>query len=374
MRAGLDRGPYLHQTTATSTIVVWRSADDSTGEVRFGTAPELLDGSVVSGVVGRQHEVKLSGLQPATRYYYAVISDGAMVAGGDAKHYVDTAPPTGERAKIRAWVLGDSGTGNQNQANVRDAMLTHVGRDRPSLLLHMGDMAYSNGTNAEFTDKFFAPYREILRNTTVWPTLGNHEGSSADSATQTGPYYTAYVLPSAGEAGGLASGTAAYYSFDYGNVHFIVLDSHESPREPDGAMLQWMAIDLATTSAEWVIAYWHHPPYTKGTHDSDTETQHIEMRENALPILEAGGVDLVLGGHSHIYERSYLVDGGYETPTTDAGILSMIDGRADGDGPYVKPPGGLGHLGADLAGDQREAAVGADDPAGAEALALGRAG
>ncbi|MCA9661628.1 MAG: metallophosphoesterase, partial [Myxococcales bacterium] len=283
---------------------------------------------------------------PATRYYYAVFGDGELMAGGDELHTFVTAPPVGTRSKIRAWVVGDSGTGGAPQLAVRDAMVTHVGRYRPQLFLHMGDMAYNDGTDAEFTDNFFAPYAEILRDVTIWPTLGNHEGQSSMSATQSGPYYEGYVLPIAGDVGGLPSGTEAYYSFDHGNVHFIVLDSHDSPRAPDGAMLQWLGIDLQSTTQEWIIAYWHHPPYTKGTHDSDVEGRHIDMRENALPILEAGGVDLVLGGHSHIYERSFLVTGAYDTPTPAMGILSMSDGRPGGDGPYVKEPGGLGHAGS----------------------------
>jgi MYXO-CTERM domain-containing protein len=167
--------------------------------------------------------------------------------------------------------------------------------------------------------------------------MGNHEGRTSTSATQIGPYYEAYVLPAGAEAGGLASGTEAYYSFDYGTLHVIVMDSHQSSREPGDAMLTWLEADLAATAQEWVIASWHHPPYTKGSHDSDTESLHIDMRENALPILEAGGVDLVLGGHSHIYERSHLLDGATQTPSTSFGILDSGNGRLDEDGAYQKP-------------------------------------
>jgi 3',5'-cyclic AMP phosphodiesterase CpdA len=164
------------------------------------------------------------------------------------------------------------------------------------------------------------------------------------------------VLPSDGRAGGLPSGTEAYYSFDYANVHFVVLDSHESPRSVGGAMLDWLEADLAATAQDWIIAYWHHPPYTKGSHDSDDESQLIQMRENALPILEEYGVDLVLAGHSHIYERSYLVGGAYDTPTRAAGhIIDGGDGRVDGDGAYQRVgPGALyvvaGHGGASVGG------------------------
>jgi hypothetical protein len=235
-------------------------------------------------------------------------------------------------------------------------MLAAAGDSPPDIYLHMGDMAYNDGTTQEFDDNFFAPYETILRNTVVWPTLGNHEGHSSDSDTETGPYYEAYVLPTDGAAGGLASGTEAYYSFDWASVHFIVLDSHDSPRDVGGAMLRWLEMDLSATDQPWVIAFWHHPPYSKGSHDSDTETQLVEMRENALPILEAAGVDLVLCGHSHLYERSYLIHGAYDTPTTSAGhILDMGDGAIEGDGAYTKTADGTlyvvaGHGGTSVSG------------------------
>jgi len=345
--AELERAPYLQSATPNSIIVVWTTLDDSTGAVEWGMAPNALDQQASSGSTGTQHEVTLSGLTPSTRYYYRVIGDDEALAGGDELHTFVTPPPVGSRAKMRAWVVGDSGTGGSMQARVRDAMLEEVGAFLPDLYLHMGDMAYTDGTYNEFTENFYAPYADVLRRVPVWPTLGNHEGASSDSGSQTGPYYGGYVLPTAGEAGGLPSGTEAYYSFDYANVHFVVLDSHDSPRGVGGAMLNWLQSDLAATDQEWVVAYWHHPPYTKGSHDSDNEGPLIDMRENALPILEAGGVDLVLGGHSHIYERSYLLDGAYQTPSVaGVGVLDSNDGRPTGDGPYTKGPGLASHEGA----------------------------
>ncbi len=344
--AQLARSPYLHQGTPNSMTVVWTTSTSSPGVVKYGASPTALT-QTASGPSGTQHEVKITGLSPSTRYYYSVGTGAQVWAGGDAGHYFETSPPVGTDAKFRAWIVGDSGTGGSQQAKVRDAMLTHVGQYRPQLYLHMGDMAYSDGTTSEFTSKFFAMYPTVLRNTVMWPTMGNHEGHSSDSGTQSGPYYTAYVLPKSGEAGGLPSGTEAYYSFDYANVHFIILDSHDSDRSPSGPMLTWAKNDISATKQEWIVAYFHHPAYTKGSHDSDTEGQLRDMREKALPILEAGGVDLVLAGHSHIYERSYLVDGAYETPTTAAGkIKDNGDGKLDGTGPYQKPAGVTGRNGA----------------------------
>jgi MYXO-CTERM domain-containing protein len=355
--AQIDRGPYLQQGTPNAMTVTWRTSADTEGVVCWGSTPSALT-SRATGPVGRQHEVRITGLAPDTRYHYAVATGACPPAvGGDEAQFFVTAPTPGTRRPFRFWLVGDSGTGGSRQMAVRDAMLAAVGAMRPDIYLHVGDMAYSTGTTSEFDDNFFAPYASVLQNTVCWPAMGNHEGGSSDSGSQSGPYYDAYVLPTDGAAGGLASGTEAYYAFDWANVHFVILDSHDSPREPTGAMLRWLEMDLDATDQEWIIASFHHPPYTKGSHDSDTEGQLVDMRENALPILEAAGVDVVVAGHSHIYERSFLLHGAYDTPTTAAGhVVDMGDGRADGDGVYVKSADGTlyvvaGHGGTGVSGD-----------------------
>ncbi len=89
--------------------------------------------------------------------------------------------------------------------------------------------------------------------------FGNHEALSSMSPTQTGPYFDMFSFPTAGEVGGIASGTEAYYSFDYANVHFIVLDSEQSPTSSSTPMLTWLEADLQATTAGWIIALWHRP-------------------------------------------------------------------------------------------------------------------
>ncbi|HKQ47852.1 MAG TPA: metallophosphoesterase [Phycisphaerae bacterium] len=347
----LVRQPYLQRGTPTSMTICWRTNIASDSIVHYGSNPAMLDQTASSGASVTDHIVTINDLSPATTYYYDVGSTAEVLVGGDADHYFVTSPSAGQPTAFKVWIVGDSGTGDANQAAVRDAMLAATGATPPDLYVHVGDIAYNSGTDQEFTDNFYAPYEAILRHTVCWPTLGNHEGASSDSQTQSGPYYEGYVLPAAAEAGGLASGTEAYYSFNYANAHFICLDSHDTPRTPGSAMLTWLAADLAATDQHWIIAFWHHPPYSKGSHDSDdpfdSSGRLVEMRENVLPILEAGGVDLVLAGHSHIYERSYLVDGAYDTPTTAAGhIVDAGDGRLTGDGAYLKPYGLAAHEGA----------------------------
>jgi hypothetical protein len=334
----VTRGPYLQQGTPESAVIRWRTNVATDSVVRLGPRPDELGRLVARPGATTEHEVAITGLAPATRYYYAVGSVTATLAGGDADHHLVTPPVPGTAGPFRIWVLGDSGTANADAAAVRDAYLAHAGDRRVDVWLMLGDNAYFSGTDREYQKAVFEMFPHILRNTFLWSTLGNHDGYTADSATGTGPYYDIFTLPRRGEAGGVASGTEAYYSFDHGNVHFICLESYETDRSRSGAMMTWLAQDLAATRADWIIAFWHHPPYSKGSHDSDRERQLIEMRENALPVLEAGGVDLVLAGHSHSYERSVLLDGHYGRSDTlrPEMMIQRGDGRVDGLGAYRK--------------------------------------
>lgn len=295
-----------------------------------------------------QYEVKLSGLKPDTRYYYAVYDGDKRLTPEGEDYRFTTQPPVGTKRPFRFWVLGDGGTGREPQKAVFEAMLATTRREGKPLdfWIHAGDMAYGTGRDNEFQARFFESYESLLRNTVCWPTMGNHEGYTSKGETGVGPYYDAYVVPTKAESGGVASGREAYYSFDHGNIHFICLDSHDMERKPTDPMAKWLKLDLEKAKAEWLIAFWHHPPYTKGNHDSDKEKDLIEMRRHIMPIIEAGGVDLVLAGHSHIYERSMLIDGAYATNTVAENVvLDDGDGDPDGDGAYRKSAGIHAHEG-----------------------------
>jgi len=206
----------------------------------------------------------------------------------------------------------------------------------------LGDNAYDAGTDSEFQAAVFDMYPTYLRQSPLWSALGNHETNQLTNPDiTTVPYFKIFSFPTNGEAGGVPSGTEKYYSFDYGRIHFIALDSMTSSRQPGSPMLTWLQTDLESTNQDWIIAFWHHPPYTKGSHNSDTETELKEMRTNVLPLLEAGGVDLVLAGHSHSYERTYFINGHYGLSTTFSGsnLIDGGNGREDGTGTYNKPAG-----------------------------------
>ena len=338
--AQIVRGPFLQIGTPTGVTLRWRTDLPTDSHVRFGTAPEDLISGVGDAALVTDHEVTLTGLEPATRYFYSVGTTSAPIVGGDASYTFQTHPVPGTAVPTRVWVVGDGGTANADARAVRDSYAATCA-DRPAdLWLMLGDNAYNNGTDAEYQTAVFDTYPEQLRRTVLWPTRGNHEVLVAPPGQD---YYDIFSLPTAAQAGGLASGNEAYYSFDYGNIHFICLDSEGSDRSPGGPMLTWLANDLASTARQWIVAFFHHPPYSKGSHDSDNATDSggrmRDMRASALPILEAGGVDLVLTGHSHSYERSFLLDGHYgvSTTLTEAMKIDAGDGRIGGDGAYVKP-------------------------------------
>jgi len=339
----VTRGPYLQQSSDTEMTVMWRSAGPSDSTVWYGPSVGNLTNQVDDLTPALDHEVTLTGLNPDETYFYAVGDPAGILAGDDADHKFTTHPVPGSRTPTRIWVLGDCGTADLNAASVRDSWALYDGT-APDVWLLLGDNAYGSGTDIEYQRAIFDFYPETLRQVAGWSTIGNHDGYSADSLTQVGPYFDIFKFPTAGEVGGVASGTEAYYSFDYANIHFISLDSDGSDRAVAGAMLTWLVQDLQATTQEWIIAMWHHPAYSKGSHNSDFELGMVEMRENANPILEQYGVDLILAGHSHSYERSYLIDQHYglTTDLTQAMILDDSDGTRDDGFSYRKPTQGLG--------------------------------
>lgn len=372
----LTRHPYLQLATSDSIHVVWRQRTEAVPSVRYGTAPTILPHKA-SGPKAvtirslekdnatspdakplhtapentRQYEVKISGLTPDTVYYYAVYDGETRLTPASEAYSFRTLPLSGAERPAWIWVAGDGGTGGKFQAAVHDSMVKFTRQKKVSLdlFLHVGDMAYNSGLDPEFQGRFFEMYQDTLRHTVCWPAMGNHENATSKGSTGVGPYYDAFITPTKAEAGGVPSGREAYYSFDFGNIHFIVLDScgetmtRSRNLSPLGdSMMEWLKADLERNKSQWLIAYWHHPPYSKGSHDTDTQADYesIVMRETYVPLLESAGVDLILSGHSHIYERSMLIDGAHQTPSTAHDVV-IDDGDGDprGDGAYKKSAG-----------------------------------
>jgi hypothetical protein len=337
------RGPYIQMLSGQGAVLRWRTDFPSTSEVNTGTDLTYSGPSFTDATLTSEHQITLSGFNTNTRYYYQISHSGTALTPADSNHYIQTNPLVADSTIVRMWALGDAGTANNNQRAVRDAFYNRLNNKHLDMILLLGDNAYDDGTDAEYQYAVFENmYEEMLTKTALWSCPGNHDIHSADSDSESGPYYDIFTFPKNAECGGVASGVEPYYSYDYGDVHVISLDSDDSDRSTSGAMYNWLVNDLASTTARWIVAIWHHPPYTKGSHDSDLWLdgfgRHQEMRENFMPLLEDAGVDLVLNGHSHSYERSFLMHGHYNSSSslTAAMVLDMGSGRPNTDCAYKK--------------------------------------
>ncbi|NQU47738.1 MAG: metallophosphoesterase family protein [Planctomycetes bacterium] len=334
-----SRKPYLQLATTTSMTLRWRTPFPSNYWLHYGVDPENLDHGIGHNLQSTDHQVCLQMLEPDTDYYYQIDVVGATRTSKSELRSFRTAPVPGNPDPFSVFVFGDSGTASRGAADVRDVILKRHLAKPAEFWLMLGDNAYQNGTDQQYQRAVFNFYPTLLRQLPLWSTRGNHE-------TWPAVYYNIFAHPTQAEAGGLASGTEAYYSFNWGNVHFICLDSQGSNRLADGPMVQWLKQDMAQIEQDWIIAFWHHPPYTKGTHDSDNPVDSAgrmtQMREQVLPTLEAGGVDLVLAGHSHAYERSYMIGGHYGLSGEFAPEMKLDGGSGDpaSDGPYQRHAGG----------------------------------
>jgi len=337
----IPRGPYLQKATPTSMLVRWYTDDAVDSKVTYGTDPGNLSQSVVVPGSRTSHSVQLTGLTPYTQYYYSIGTSTGILQSG-LQNYFLTSPLPNAEGKYTFWAIGDMGDNSTRQRAVRDRFNSYMGTNITNGWILLGDNAYDLGTETEYTSKFFEIYQDnIMRKSPLWPATGNNDyaNSTARQKDQNIPYFDFFDLPVNGEAGGVSSGSEAYYSFDYGNIHFIALDSYiiESNTfrlfDLASPQVQWLQQDLAANNKKWTIVYLHHPPYTMGSHNSDTELELVKIRENIAPILEQYDVDLVLSGHSHSYERSKLMKGHFGLESTfDPAVhqISQSSGKYDG--------------------------------------------
>lgn len=342
--ANVVRGPYLQKVNPTSITVKWRTDVATDSKIFYGTSLSSLTSVAVNTDFTTEHEVQLTGLLSNQKYFYKIgHSTGDLTVPG-TDYYFKTSPNEGEHGKYRFWAIGDAGTGNDNQRAVRDAFSSYNQNKHVDGWIWLGDNAYEGGFDSEYQSNVFSnnTYEELLKHIVVWPAPGNHDYNNHIPFSPAPAYYDIFSLPANGECGGVPSFTEKYYSYNYGNIHFIVLDSFDEGRDISDAMATWLNNDLNSNSLPWVIVYWHHPPYTKGSHDSDNpifiDGELEDMRENIVPILENHGVDLVLNGHSHSYERTYFLNGHYGLSSTfnTGNIVQEGTGDYISDCPYRK--------------------------------------
>lgn len=195
---------------------------------------------------------------------------------------------------IRFAVVGDTGSGGRNAMDVARQMAIAY-TDRPfGTVLHAGDVSYYGSIADRWEQVFIAPFEPLLdAGVEFHIAVGNHEYEEKPSATANE------------EIAALLERTAAtgrYYSVRQGPAEFFVLDSSTPLITGSGAddQLQWLKSALRASRAPWKIALLHHPPYSSGPRGS-----WLQVRNALEPILVRGGVQLVLAGHDHFYERTH---------------------------------------------------------------------
>lgn len=334
----LIRGPYIQSMSSNACIVAWRTDTPCFSKVEIKDQRGATR-SFSNNRLSVDHAVVVSGLAPGDSFRYRFGATAVWL--GDGPEYVlHTAPPEDEIRPVRIWALGDFGNGSQQQVLVKNSYLQYLNGARNDMWIWLGDNAYNYGTDVEYSNYVFNVYGDLFKSWNFYPAPGNHDYGmvgyqSAASLTTNFPYFDIFRLPTHAQAGGWPSRTEKYYSYDWSNIHFIALDSYGAYNYPGSPMYNWLEEDLRRNSKRWIIAYWHHPPYSKGSHDSDEEIEMVDMRRNIVPLLEKYGTDLVLTGHSHTYERSYYLHGHYgqESDFNTSMLVQTGDGHTT---PYQK--------------------------------------
>jgi hypothetical protein len=179
---------------------------------------------------------------------------------------------------VKFAVIGDTGTGSSKQHDVAATMVRYRAAFPYEFALLLGDNMYGSEDAGDFVKKFSDPYKQLLaQNVKFYAALGNH-----DQALQTN--YVNFNMNG-----------KEYYRFKKGNVAFYALNSNYM----DKKQVKWLEDELAKDTSDWKIAFMHHPPYSSGgKHGSDDQ-----LREIIEPIFIKYGVNVVLTGHDHFYER-----------------------------------------------------------------------
>ncbi len=297
--ANLARSPYLQRVSSNSATILWTTLEAGDGSVTI-TSP---DGTVstfaatlttfaasMTGLSTAFHlyQADVTGLQPGSQYSYTVTMDGAVVAADPGQSFRTPAP-----GAFSFLALGDSGLGSAQQLALIQQMQNETGIGK---VIHVGDLAYQSGTFAQVDSNYFGANAALMRGLPFFATPGNHEYETNSAA----PYLASQAAPLSNVP---AADLGRYYSYDWGDAHFVSLDSNFLATSGASRMLNWLDSDLAATEKFWKIVFLHHPPYPTGAHVGDPLC--VLAHEHVNHIVEQHGVQLVLSGHEHAYERSF---------------------------------------------------------------------
>lgn len=300
LMANFTRGPIVQSVSTNSAKVLWKTGSNLTGRVEFGLAATAERSTSLPADAALQIAT-LTGLLPGTNYVYRVVVSDGVRTGRSTISTLPTAPTNGV---TRFSVLGDSGNGGLAQYAVAASLRAWI----PDLVLHMGDVIYPAFSNSLADIRCLSVYQRQMASTPYYFTFGNHDLYSNED----GPYLSSFALPT-----NSASGTSHYYSFDHGDVHFVSVFlptlTPFSQQATHGlavgsAQYNWLTNDLATTTRRWKVLFFHAPMNTSSAHRYDDLNgngtyDRFEISDMLEPVCQRYGVQLVLNGHDHNYER-----------------------------------------------------------------------
>lgn len=305
--------PYVQlgeTPSPTSLAVCWVATDGAwAAKVVGGHEAKVTSQAMPGGKTLYSAHLTWAGEQP--RVPYSVTKDGKEV-WNDA--FIRLKGPK-ESAKM--IFFGDCGAGTRDQATIAKL----AAAQQPDMIVIPGDIVYKHGRLSEYADNFWPYYNgdtgvRIMDNTLFVGALGNHDiyasGDANDdlgffrywSAPLNGPALTDNgLLKSAPKGFGEATGgrfpKMGNYSFDEGPVHITVLDSNTYSDYGSEPLAGWLKADLHASKQPWKVVTFHHPPF----HTSNQHQMDRSMRR-AVHIFEEEGVNLVIAGHVHNYQRT----------------------------------------------------------------------
>lgn len=303
-----DRVPYLQSAQADSVVVRWRTAPGVGSSVRWREAGGSWRTASVERLGRGDRRAVLSGL-PRGRPVEYEVSAGDVGVG---PYTFRAAPGDTSSAAVRVLGFGDSGWGSTAQV-----ALARLMRGRSwDLAVHVGDIAYPDGSERDLTVRHFDVYGDLFVTVPFFPVAGNHDVRTAGGR----PYDRAFDWP--GDRDPVEGGPEPY-SFRWGRVAFFALStakgaSRDSLAREVGAQYRWLRDGLAATARDttvaWTVVVTHYPLYSHAAGIAG-HGPNEELREALEPLLLEHGVDLVLAGHDHHYERSRpLREGRVEEP------------------------------------------------------------
>jgi hypothetical protein len=200
-------------------------------------------------------------------------------------------------------------------------MLSQAAADksRPAFVMIGGDLV-NDGSSQEEWDRFLTAAEPVRKKLRLYPAMGNHDNTPL--------FKQIFELPENGPQGR----QEAFYSFDYGDAHFTVMDSNLMGAASQGD-IKWLEQDLAQTNKTYKIVMFHHPAYPAVDIPKDSQRAEV-IQKNFVPVMEKAGVDLVLCGHQHVYMRTHPLKNGRRNREGIVYLMGYSGGKQYSPGAY----------------------------------------